>query len=448
MVGRPSKLEYAEALAYIQGLTRFGIRLGLERTRAILDRLGHPERNYPSVHIGGTNGKGSTVAMLEAIALAAGMKVARFTSPHLESYTERLVVNGIPIPGYELAEMVQEVQPILEEVAQNPDFGEPTEFEVGTILAFMYFARSKVDLALIEVGMGGRLDSTNVILPLAVGLTHIDLDHQEQLGPDLESIAQEKAGIMKKGVPVVAASGYPEVERILREKATSLQAPFYKVDESILAQLEGHDASGIQVNLGWMSESPKLYHVNLRGAHQASNAGVAFGLIKVLQEKGFSQIGEEEIKQGLAAVNWPGRLELIDGHPPVLMDAGHNPDGFRALVHAVDIIAGKKPVIGLIGIPNNRPVEEMAAILAPGLHYVIATALPSITTADPNRVGEAFANLDIECEVQPDQESGLKRGLEIAAQKNGILLITGSFYLIGKLRPLLRRPGGGNEVEF
>lgn len=448
MGGRPFILEYAEALAYIQGLTRFGIRLGLERTQAILERLDHPERCFPSVHIGGTNGKGSTVAMLESMAISAGLKVARFTSPHLESYTERLTINRRSIPETDFARLVEEVKPILNEIAQNPEFGEPTEFEVGTILAFLYFARSKVDLALIEVGMGGRLDSTNVISPLAVGITHIDLDHQEQLGPDLSSIAREKAGIIKKGIPVVAASGYPEVEKILRDKAESLQAPFYKVGEDIIAQMERHDASGIQVKLGMAGENPVSYHLNLRGAHQASNAGVAFGLIKILQSQGFDIFSQDVIAQGMDSLVWPGRLERFDGPTPVLLDAGHNPDGFRALADALYLIEPEKPIIGLVGIPNNRPVEEMAAILGPRLKYVVATALPSITTATPERVAQAFSAVGVANESCSDQEEAFQKAMKIASHLDGLLLVAGSFYLIGKIRPLLISWGGINQVEL
>lgn len=432
------ELDYYEAVDFIHGLTKFGINLGLGRVQAILAELGHPERDFPSVHIGGTNGKGSTVAFLESVALAAGLKTARYTSPHLSSYTERFVINRRAISEDALAELVTEIKPVLERIAKDPAIGQPTEFEVGTILAFLYFARQKVDLAIIEVGLGGRLDATNVLKPLAVGITHIDLDHQEYLGPDLESIAKEKAGIIKDGVPVVTASGYPETERVLKDEAARHGAPLYQVGQAIKVNTLKSDPSGNTIEIGFLDEAVQQYQLSLPGIHQAQNAAVAFGLVKVLKDLGFWQVSDGLIRAGFASTVWPGRLEKVLDNPVVLIDGGHNPDAFRALRDSISANYSDRPMIGLIGIQNNRPVEAMARIIGPSLNQVIVTKVPDVSIPAPTeRLAHAFTAAGIPNQIIESPDDALMAGIATAKEKDAILLVVGSFYLIGHLRPLL-----------
>lgn len=301
-------MTYEQALAYIHSRNQFGIKLGLDRMRALLDLLGAPHLKYPVVHLAGTNGKGSTTALVGAVLKTAGYKVGTFTSPHLSSYCERLSINGTPVPPERLATLVSTIRPIVEEAALDPSIGHPTEFEFGTLLALKYFAEEEVDLGLIEVGMGGRLDATNVLTPLVAGITHIALDHQEYLGPDLVSIAREKAGIIKPGIPVVIGRQAAEVNSVLEETARSVSAPCYAVGREIGCRLTRMDLTGIHLELQWQEEAPLAVRVNLLGGHQAANAALAFGLLQLLKAAGYPW-NRRDLEQGFNTVVWPGRME-------------------------------------------------------------------------------------------------------------------------------------------
>jgi dihydrofolate synthase/folylpolyglutamate synthase len=426
-------LDYIEAIDYIHGLTRFGMKLGLERMRFIMNALQRPELLFHSVHVGGTNGKGSTIAFLEAIALAAGLKVARYTSPHLSSYTERFTINRLPISQQKLAKLVAEMRPVFKKAANQPEFGCPTEFEVGTALAFRYFAEENVDIALIEVGLGGRLDATNILKPVVVGLTHIDHDHQEYLGEDLASIAWEKAGIIKRGTPVISAESHLEVEKVLRQRARQQKAPLFYVGQEISYRLVNWGFEGTDVELGW-ENVPAQYRLNLLGAHQGQNAAVAFGLAMALRERGFN-IADSAIKCGLAQASWPGRLEFIPGRPDVLLDGGHNPDGFSSLSKSIKRLFPERRIVGLIGIMGNRPVEDMAAIIAPSIHDVVVTEVPDTKFHAAKRIKEAFTQLGYKPKLCSSSTEAFKMSIEMARKNNALLLVAGSLYLVGKLRP-------------
>lgn len=381
------------------------------------------------------------MALVESAALAAGLKVARFTSPHLNRYNERFVIDRQPIDDEALAGLIQEIYPVVEEAKKRPEFGAPTEFEVGTVLAFLYFARSKVDLAIIEVGMGGRLDSTNVLKPLAVGLTHIDLDHVEVLGPDLVSIAREKAGIIKERTPVVTATAYPEVRQVLAQRAKACQAPFYSVGETIRHEISTWDEKGVQLNLAWKEEPFEAFHVNLLGAHQAQNAAVAFGLLKVLEKRGFSAITHDAIRQGFSSAVWPGRLEYIPGEPDILLDGAHNPDGFRSLAAAIRHIYPGKSVIALLGILENRPIDAMAEILSDVLSAAITTNVPDPKGQTAERTRLALELHGVPSLLYPDPIEALRIARERAIEEKALLLVAGSLYLVGHLRSTLFQRG-------
>lgn len=311
-----------------------------------------------------------------------------------------------------------------------------TEFEVSTILAFLYFAQSDVDLAIIEVGLGGRLDATNVLHPLAIGLTHIALDHQEILGPDLPSIAREKAGIIKPGVPVVTARQCPEVLQVFRNTAEQRGAPIVTVGADIRVTVTRCTEAGTWVQLGYKDEAPREFRLNLLGSHQADNAAVAYGLLQLLKEKGFGGITEEAIAHGFASAIWPGRLEIIPGRPKILLDGGHNPDGFCTLSNGLAMLFPNVLKLAVVGILDNRPVEEMAKILAGHFTHVIATRVDSANAAEPERVAKAFAAAGVTTEIVTDPLQAIQRGKELAVRENQLLVVTGSLYLVGQLRPL------------
>jgi len=432
-------LTYEQALAYIHSRNRFGVKLGLDRMRALVKILGAPHLKYPAIHVAGTNGKGSTTALVSAVLKEAGYKVGTFTSPHLSSYCERLSINGRPIAPERLAVLVDQVRPVVEKAAMDPTIGHPTEFEFGTLLAFKYFAEEQVDMALFEVGMGGRLDATNVLTPLVAGISHIALDHQEHLGKELVSIAKEKAGIIKPGIAAVIGRQAPEASTVLKTTALAQQAPCYAVGEAIHYHLERMDLTGIHLKLQWKEEPPCPVRVNLFGAYQVANAALAFGLLKVIKEKGYPW-EEQDLEQGFANVVWPGRMEYFPGLPAILLDGAHNPDGIIALAQGLVQLFPDRKIRLVTGILGNRPVERMAtlftSVLGENLKQVYATTVPDPKAAPCLRVARSFQAVEVESEAIPHPLAALETALS-ALEPDELLVVTGSLYLVGYLRPLI-----------
>ena len=432
-------MTYEQALTYIHSRNRFGIKLGLERMRALLKLLGAPHAKYPAIHIAGTNGKGSTTALVSTVLKEAGYKVGVFTSPHLSSYCERMSINGTPIAPERLGVLVEKVRSVVEEAALDPEIGHPTEFEFGTLLALEYFAAEQVDLAVFEVGMGGRLDATNVLMPLVSGITHIALDHQEFLGNDLVSIAKEKAGIIKPKIPVVIAPQTADVSAVLAETAQRQHAPCYLVGREVRYTLERIDQSGTYLKLQWKDDPPLRLRVNLFGAHQAANAALAFGLLQTVKTQGFSW-RRQDLEQGFNTVVWPGRMEYFSGPPSILLDGAHNPDGVIALAHGLSQLFSKQKFRVILGILDNRPVEMMAtlfnSILGGSLQRVYATTVPEAKAASCTRIARSFHELEVDLVLAPDPSQALSTALaELASDE--MLVVTGSLYLVGYLRPLI-----------
>ncbi|NLM36729.1 MAG: bifunctional folylpolyglutamate synthase/dihydrofolate synthase, partial [Firmicutes bacterium] len=338
-----------------------------------------------------------------------------------------------------LAALVSAVQPVVEEAALDPLVGHPTEFEFGTLLAFKYFAEEQVDVAVVEVGMGGRLDATNVLTPLVAGITHIALDHREYLGPDLVSIAREKAGIIKPGIPVVFGEQAPEASAVLAETARAVSAPYYRVGKEIGCQFERADLSGTYLKLQWREETPLAVRVNLLGPHQAANAAVAFGLLQLVKAQGLPW-AQEDLLAGFDTVTWPGRMEYFPGPPSVLLDGAHNQDGVINLAHGLAKLFPERRIRLVVGILNNRPVEMMGmlltSVLGDNLHRVYATTVPDGKTAPSARVARCFQDLGVNTVVIDDPLAALQAALaEMEADE--LLLVTGSLYLVGYLRPFI-----------
>lgn len=426
-------MDYQAAIKYIHDCSKFGIKLGLERIGEILKRIGDPQNQYRIVHIAGTNGKGSTAAFYDFTLREAGLKVGRFTSPHLSSYRERIVVNGEPIPEADLAELVTELQPVVEAVAAA-GFGPPTEFELGTALGLLYFARQGVETAVIEVGMGGRFDATNIVMPVLSVITHIALEHREYLGDTLAKIAFEKAGIIKTGIPVVIGKQEPEIEKYLAEVAVERKAP-YRLAGSLQVEQVTIGESG-----NCFSLSHPLYgHIEVRtgltGKHQVSNCLNLLAGIEFLSQAGLNLTSEKAIA-GLIKAVWPGRFERIPdlGRLKLYLDGAHNPDGMRALVATLNSVYPGRKVDLLIGILNNRPLAEMAAILAPVARRVIVTRVPDPKSAAVEDLNRIFSELGVETRAEPVPEKGLDMLLHT---DNELAVVCGSLYLIGYLREKL-----------
>jgi dihydrofolate synthase / folylpolyglutamate synthase len=378
---------------------------GLERISLACERLGHPERLFPSLHIAGTNGKGSVAAMLHSILSEAGLKVGLFTSPHLVRVNERFRVGNEEISDGELEGFLGE---IVGARFPRPGQGDPapTFFELCTLIAFLYFAESQVDLAILETGLGGRLDATNVVIPLISVITEISLDHTEILGPDLSSIAREKAGIVKCGVPVVCGATAEEARRVIEKTASERGAPLF-----------------------WADQFPSLkdLKIALHGSHQTHNAAIALKTLEVLERsagaihKSPLRIPESAIREGLARVRWPGRVEWVRREPPVLLDGAHNPAGIRALV---DYLKGPEAKglkwTALFSAAKDKAVDEMLRILGEGTDEIIVCRMGNSRSISAER-----SAVDVFSEKIRDLKSG--EGL----------VVTGSLYLVGEIKALL-----------
>ncbi len=405
---------YARTLSRVQALGRFGVRFGLERITAALERLGRPQERFPAVHIAGTNGKGSTAAMVESCLRAAGVHTGLFTSPHLCRFTERIRVDGEEISQADVVRLAARAQ------AQEG----LTFFEVVTAMALCAFAERGIQLAVMETGMGGRLDATNVVRPAVCVLTSVGLDHTEVLGPDLASVATEKAGIFKPGVPVVCApSPSPEVERVVRQRCAVLQAPLHVLGRDF--DLHGGHEAVFEMGhrrLGGLS-------LSLAGEHQRQNAALCLAALTCLRDAGWP-MEDAELRRGLAGVCWPGRMEWVDGAH--LLDGAHNLHGAEAL--ARELLATGRRFCLVLGVNTPQKPRPLVEPLLAVADQVICTRPRSPRALDPERLA-----LEIPGSVAaPDLQTALD-----LARPDLPRLITGSLYLVGEARALL----AGDQVD-
>ncbi|MGQ9779921.1 MAG: bifunctional folylpolyglutamate synthase/dihydrofolate synthase [Bacillota bacterium] len=437
-------MDYPEMLARLESLGRFGIRLTLERMVALMDLLGHPERGLRAVHVAGTNGKGSTVAMLDAILRAAGIRTGRWTSPHLEDFRERLVIDGLPVAPEILAAAFARVWAAAEKVNDSPA-GHPTQFEVATAMAFLVLAEFRPEVAVIEVGLGGRYDATNVLSPLVAVITPLALDHTDRLGPDLASIAAEKAGIIKPGVAVVSAPQESEAMKVIETEVVRRHARLRKVGRDFFFHLVEANEEGAFVHLRGAFDYG-LVRVNLLGGHQATNAAVAVAAAETLAEEAGLTISPAAVRHGLEAVVWPGRLEVLSRDPLVVLDGAHNPHGLLALRQAMAEVFRRERVDFLFGLLANRPLEEMAGLLAPVARRVVVAPVigGTVPGADPVRMKEAFSSLGVPAEAAADLEEALTMAL-FGLPPGGLLCVCGSLYLVGAVRRLWRSRFSGQK---
>lgn len=403
----------------------------LERMRALLAKLGNPQEQFRTVHVAGTNGKGSTTAMLAAMLQECGYAVGLYTSPHLVDLRERIQINGVMIEKSDFTDLMKEVA----EAASKID-GEPTFFELVTAVGFLYFAERAVDIAVIEVGLGGRLDSTNVIRPEASIVTSIDFDHTKLLGPTLADIAREKAGIFKKDVPAFIFESDPAVEKMMAEVAASVGAPLKIVNKDIefSSRFCSTDDLGPHTRVCLYSKTSRLEHlpVPLPGEHQASNCGLALAAIDHLKTVGFD-CPEEKITAGLAKTKIPGRMQLVWDRPRVLVDGAHNPASMSALMRCVGAHVPYDSMVCVFGCCADKDVPTLLDRVNLGADKVIFTrAQSNARAADPDELQRLF----MERSGKMSQVArSLPEALELATRavsREDLVCVTGSFYLVGE----------------
>ncbi len=420
----------AQAIAYIHGAQYTGAKNGLENTRALLEKLQLPMTPAPCIHVAGTNGKGSVCAMLDSMLRACGLKVGLYTSPFLQVYNERIRLNGMPVSDTVLADAVTRVKQAADSLEDQGI--RPTAFELGTATAFLIFHEAKVDIAVIEVGLGGRLDPTNVITPLVSVITALGMDHMAYLGDTLEKIAGEKAGIIKPGVPVVLYPARPEAEAVVRAAAEEKGAPLYSLRHR-QAVFHQADAFGSRADFVLPGRLMEDVLIPLPGLHQVENALTALSALDVLT--GF-HVTREAMCRGMAKVRWPARLEWIHTSPRVLLDGAHNPQGVEALQKFVELFLHKEKRVLLTGVLREKLSEAMIRDMA-ALAPAAVTITPDNHRAMP--AGELAALLREEgCQAEEaeDLKAGLDQAIKLAGP-DGVIIAAGSLYMAGALRSLL-----------
>ncbi len=431
-------MKYHDALRYLYGLVDYEKRrieryspreFKLERVIGLLDKLGHPQDRYPTVHVAGTKGKGSVSAMLAAIAQAGGLKVGLYTSPHLHTYRERIQINRQPISRQALTELLDEIKPAVE---STPGV---TTFEVTTAMGFLYFARQQVDLAVLEVGLGGRLDATNVITPRVSVITSLSLDHTYLLGHTLPEIAREKGGIIKPHVPLVTAPQRPEALEVLAEIAAARHAPLTVVGRDWLGEGIARSLGGQTVRVHRAAAPSPFdgeYEVPLLGDFQVENATVAVAAAATLGET-MSWVTPEAVRAGLRVTKWPGRLEVLKAAPPVVVDCAHNPYSAQSLVGSLHHWFPHTRWILIYGASNDKDIKGMLRALLPESEHVIVTRSYHPRAAAPYVLADLCAEVGHGAEIAVDPRRALTQACQQLKPGLGIL-VTGSIFLVSDVR--------------
>ncbi len=405
---------------YLRSLEKTGIRLGLSHVSDLMQRLGNPQNTYHSVLVGGTNGKGSTAAMLASILSAAGLKTGLYTSPHLFDFRERIKINGSPLTSREMEALTEEIKAKCREPI--------TYFEFATALGFLYFGRKEIDIAVLEVGMGGRLDATNIVQPQLSIITNVSLEHSEYLGNNLATIAGEKAGIIKENGTCLSAVRQKNVIGVLQEQCRRKKCRLLLLGRDIKVRR----AKAGQFNYYGVCRDLKDVKLPLIGHHQADNAALALGAIEVLVKKEF-KIEEYQVRAGLSATKWAGRLEIIGRTPDIVLDGAHNPAGTSVLARALLSDFSFEKLVVIFGVLNDKDARGMIRKLKDIVDVFIFTRPPGERGCDPQKLAGFVENFRGKIEMINIPGEALTRALKIAGSKD-LICVTGSLYLVAEVK--------------
>ena len=425
---------YTEALDYIYDLTKYGIKLGLENIKYLLYLLGNPHKKLKIIHVAGTNGKGSTASLISSILKSDGYKVGLYTSPHLVDFTERIKINQKPISRKKVSELLERIKPLIEKVSQTPPYGHPTFFEVITSLAFLYFYEEKVDFLVLEVGLGGRLDATNVTEPLVSVITHVDYDHMDKLGNSLEKIAREKGGIIKPGGIVISSKQYDEVYKEIKKIADDKNSLLYSTGKEINYKVVKSDVQGVIFDLKGIYHHYKNLHTPLLGRHQADNATNAVAAVEALKMKG-TDISQKAIRDGLEKVKWTGRLEIVRNNPTIILDGAHNPNGAKIMHQALEEIFSYRYLTLVLAIFADKDYKKIIEVLAPGADLIIATKAENPRAASPQAISKEAAKYINENKIIAIEN--IPQAINYAlsnSKEDALICITGSLYTVGEAK--------------
>ncbi len=434
---------YLETIEYLFALQKHGIKLALANSNRLMELMDNPHRQFRTVHVAGTNGKGSTAVYIAGMLMAAGFRVGLYTSPHLVSFTERIRINGMPIAETRVIDLAQRVRDVYRRLPAAESSGEmsPTFFEVTTAMAFTYFAEEGIEIAVVEVGMGGRLDSTNVIRPLVSVITNIDLEHTEFLGGTLEQIAGEKAGIIKPGIPLITGAAQPEAIRVIESAAVAQQARVFRLGKDFSAEyFIGKGSEQIFNYHGIQKHYPGL-RLQMLGRHQIDNACLALAAIECLRNDGIL-VEEKAVRVALEHTRWEGRMERVAQKPDIFLDGAHNPASAKKLAVLIrDLMPTYRRLILVIGILSDKDYCGIVAELVPLADRIVVTKPQYSRALDVKVLAAEIGRLHAQVATAETVGEALSLARNIASVDD-IILVTGSLYIVGDARTLFVAGGG------
>ncbi|PHS35776.1 MAG: bifunctional folylpolyglutamate synthase/dihydrofolate synthase [Alkaliphilus sp.] len=429
-------MNYTEALAYIHNTYKFGSKLGLENIKYLLDLLGNPQNELKVIHIAGTNGKGSTASFINSILIKAKYRVGLYTSPYLEIFTERIRINGENIPEDKLANITALVKSKIEEMV-NQGKNHPTEFEVVTAIALYYYAKEEIDFLVLEVGLGGRLDATNVIdNPLVSVITSIDFDHMQFLGDTISKIAFEKAGIIKEHSHVVSYPQREEANKVIIDTCKKRRSSLFTFSVEDI-RVHTQDIGGQKYSATILGKQFKNVSIQMLGAHQIYNSATALCVVEVLRNELGIRISENAIYDGLKETKWAGRMEVIKNNPLVVIDGAHNIQGVRALSNSIESLLKNYEITLLIGVLKDKEIDEFLEVLMLNVKRVIVTKPNNPRAMDVETLVSKISKYNKEVYACEYIEEATKKAIEITNNDEAIVC-AGSLYMIGEVRKYLK----------
>ncbi len=412
--------------------TAHGIRPGLEIITRLLEELEHPETAYPRVHAAGTNGKGTVCALVESVLRHAGYKTGLYTSPHLVRFHERFRIDGAPITDEDLATLIRQIEPIADRIAAETDGRPATFFECATAMAFALFQQRAIDWAVVETGMGGRWDATNVGKTAISVISRIDVDHVDYLGSTIERIADEKAGIIKPGVPVVVGLLPPEAEAVVEKVARAVGAVRVRADESVRVRRLAQDWSGQKIKVETDQRSLRPFRFPLIGRHQIENCGLAIAVLETLEAMGRINLTDEALRDGLAEVQWPARCQILEREPLVLLDVAHNPSGAAALAATLKEAGGNRPIGLVAGFLADKDATRCLESFSTVVRRCWAVPVPHERGMDAETLLDCANRAGLAAEAM-SLDAALSEAKAWAREQDGIVCLAGSLYLAGEV---------------
>lgn len=430
------RMDYGAALEWLYTIRRFGPKRTLQPTRHIMELLDNPQNNFKIIHIGGTNGKGSTSAITANILRHQGYKTGLFTSPHLENFTERIQVNGQEIQREDVARIITRIAPLFEQMLDYPEPMPLRFFDIVTALAFVYFNEQKVDYAVLEVGLGGRLDATNIIIPVVSVITNIGYEHTNILGDTLEEIAFEKAGIIKPDTTLVTATQDPQVLQVFQREAENKNTQTIQIGDQVTTKTTKSDETGQRFTVTTPHATYQDLHIPLIGAHQVANAATAIAAVEAAHDPVTDL--SEAIRKGLADVYWPGRLEIIHENPLIVLDCAKDGEATEAVRKSIYNFKYAK-LVSVVSISSDKKHPAMMRNISQISDHVILTKHSVMNRAtDPQNLADLVTMNGVSNEIVPQQEKAFKKAVMITSPSDMVLVI-GSVFLVGDARAYYRK---------